>query len=635
MTLAHGWVLNFLWILPLAGFALFFGHRRRQKALQQFAEPALLTRLTAGDHTGRRRLKDVLLLGGLALLLLALAGPRWGQQYQEVSRKGVDIMVLVDVSRSMMVQDVKPSRLERARREIVDFLKVVEGDRVGLTAFAGAAFVQCPLTLDYAALKMFLTALAPGVIPVPGTDLGEAIRTTMTAFDFERATDKVMVLITDGEDNEGGGLAAAAEAARQNVKIFIFGIGEPSGGPVPADPVQGGFAEDPNGKLVLSRLDEVGLQTIATQTEGGYVRAVSGDLDLDMLYFEGIKQKTQAKTVNSGKIKIYEERFTFFILAASLFILLEGLLDRHHRPRSSKKINIFKKGLNIGCLGLLLYPHFALGADSPDELYRKGRYEAAQKAYTKGDMDHPKDIRFRYNRGCAAYQNRQYRQAAAAFASVLRRAKDRQIRFKAAYNLGNTAFKQAEYAKAVAHFKQAITANPASQDAKYNLELALRAQKKMEEQQHAPPQGSSGTENAPNESKKPDYPRQTKKQADAPKNPVSQKPEARPAENEKQNNRQDEDRQANQATNAGNSASGQEQQQSQNTATQSPAEKIEPGADLPGQNRAAENTKDDPSAADRNRAEALLDNVEENPSGIMRFMMGGRTSGAAPSGKDW
>jgi Ca-activated chloride channel family protein len=243
MTLANGWVLHFLWILPLTGFALIVKHRRQRQAMERFAEPALLTRLTVDGHKGRRFIKGILILCALGILLLALAGPRWGNRYQEVSRKGVDIMFLVDVSRSMMVEDVKPNRLERARREIVDFIKVVEGDRIGLTAFAGAAFVQCPLTLDYAALEMFLSALQPGIIPVSGTDIGAAIETGMSAFDFKSETDKVMLLITDGEDNEDRGLVAARDAARQGVKIFIFGIGEPSGGPVPAGSEQGGFAK--------------------------------------------------------------------------------------------------------------------------------------------------------------------------------------------------------------------------------------------------------------------------------------------------------------------------------------------------------------------------------------------------------
>ena len=267
----------------------------------------------------------------MGLMLFALAGPRWGSHFQEVSQKGVDIMALVDVSRSMLVADVQPSRLERARREILDFLRVVEGDRIGLVAFAGAAFVQCPLTLDYAALKMFLSALEPGLIPVPGTDLGAAIEAGVTSFDFKSETDKVILLITDGEDNEKRGLEAAKKAASNGVKIFVFGIGETAGGPIPAGDGKGGFKKDEKGKVILSKLDEGSLRRIASVTGGTYVRSLAGDLDLDILYFEGIKSRTEAQTLKSGKIRVYEERFTFFLLAAFLFLLLEGFIVERKR----------------------------------------------------------------------------------------------------------------------------------------------------------------------------------------------------------------------------------------------------------------------------------------------------------------
>ena len=452
MTFANEWILHFLWAMPLVAFVLMVQQRRRQRALEQFAQQTLLKRLAPEDHKGKRFLKALLLLFALAALILALAGPRWGSRYQEVRRKGVDIMMLVDVSRSMMVEDVKPNRLERATREIIDFLKVVEGDRVGLTAFAGAAFVQCPLTLDYAALSMFLSILQPGIIPVPGTDLGTAIETGLSAFDERTETDKVMLLITDGEDNENRGLQAARKAAGQGVKIFVFGIGDPSGGPIPAGNGQGGFKKDKSGNLVLSKLDEKTLQDIATETGGGYVRSMAGDLDLDILYFDGIKQKTEAQTLKSGKIKVSEEHFNLFVLAAFLLLIFEELVDDKRRSYAGKKIPFLVVALVLGLTLRFCLPG-AHAAETPDELYREGRYEEAEKAYAQKDMDHPKDVRFRYNRGCAAYQKGKYEEAAAAFSSVLKRSGDEDVRFKAAFNLGNTAFKQGDYASAAAFFQ--------------------------------------------------------------------------------------------------------------------------------------------------------------------------------------
>ncbi len=340
MKLAHLWILHFLWLLPVIGLSLVISNRERNRALERFSDQKLLLRLT-GKQLGRRSfLKGVLLVTVSALMFFAMAGPRWGSHYQEVSRKGVDIVIVVDVSRSMSVTDVKPNRLERARREILDFLRVVKGDRVGLVAFSGAAFTQCPLTLDYRALEMFLNVLKPGLIPVAGTDLGAAIDRGVSCFDFKSETDKVIVLITDGEDNEKKGLESAREAGEKDVKIFVFGIGETSGGPIPAGKGQGGFKKDDDGEVILSKLNEKSLRDIASTSGGSYVQSMAGDLDLDLLYFDGIKSKTKSQELKSGKIKVDEERFYIFLLIAFLLLILEGLIVER-KPTTKINENLY------------------------------------------------------------------------------------------------------------------------------------------------------------------------------------------------------------------------------------------------------------------------------------------------------
>ena len=327
MIFTHPWILYFLWLLPIAAMALYFSGRQKKRTLRRLADPWLLARLTGKDQNAKRFLKSCFLLIALGLMISALAGPRWGYYYQEVTQKGVDIMILADVSSSMLVGDIQPNRLERARQEILDFLKVVQGDRIGLVAFSGVAYIQCPLTLDYNALKMFLNALQPDLIPVPGTDLGAAIETGLSAFDFKSATDKVFLIITDGEDNEKRGFKAAQAAAKKGVKVFIFGMGKPAGGLIPAVDGKGGFKTDHNGKPVLSKLHEESLRKIASYTGGTYIRAATGDLDLDRLYLHGIRIRTEAQTLKSGKIKVYEERFMLFVLAALVALILEDLIS--------------------------------------------------------------------------------------------------------------------------------------------------------------------------------------------------------------------------------------------------------------------------------------------------------------------
>ena len=475
MTFEHTWILHFLWLLPVVGLALLAHHRQRAKALARFAEPELLGRLTGRIIPGMRAAKVALTLAALGLMIFALAGPRWGSRYQEVTQKGVDIVLLADVSPSMMVEDVKPNRLERARREILDFLKVVQGDRVGLVAFSGAAYVQCPLTLDYAALEMFLQALGPELITTAGTDLGAAIETGLSAFDPKAETDKVVLLITDGEDNEGRGLEAARKAAGKGVKIFVFGVGEAAGGPVPGGG-QGGFKKDEQGKMVLSRMDEESLRQIAAETGGTYVRSVAGDLDLDVLYFDGIRSRTTAQTLKSGKIRIEEERFFLFLLPALLLLLIEGFLAERRAFRPT----VLVVGL---LLGSLAGADRARAGEDPDHLFRKGRYAEAEKAYADLDMDHPKDVRYRYNRGCAAYNKGDFQGAIAAFSSASVRAGDDGMRFKATYNLGNAVFQKGDFAAAADLYRNALRYNPASEDARHNLELALRKREQQKQDQ--------------------------------------------------------------------------------------------------------------------------------------------------------
>jgi len=636
MNLTHLWMLNLLWLVPLAAVALIVQGRQKKRALQVFADPQLLDRLAALDHRGRRFIKALLLLGSLGLMLFALAGPRWGSHYEEVSQKGVDIMLLIDVSPSMLVEDIAPNRLERARREILDFIKVVGGDRVGLIAFAGAAFIQCPLTLDYAALEMFLSALQPDLIPVPGTDLGAAIDLGLAAFDEESATDKVILLITDGEDNESRGLAAARQAAAKGVKIFVFGIGDVAGGPIPELDGSGGFKKDRQGKLILSKLEEAGLQDIAALTGGTYVRSVAGDLDLDVLYFDGIKSRTRAQELKSGKIKVYEERFVLFVLAAFMLLLIEGFIDEKVRfkARAGRKATLARAGLWLPAVTAIwmLTAARAQAAASPDELYRKGRFAEAEKAYAQSDMDNPKDLRYRYNRGCAAYQSGDYQAAAAAFASVLRRSRDDDdLRFKAAYNLGNAAYQQGDFQAAADHYKQAIAQDPSSEDARHNLELAVRALQKQQQQQP----GQSPDQSAPDSKKQQDAsdgkndPADQGRQSEDESSGTdsAQKPQKQDASEQADSSRDPSAGQSAEKKSAESRPAGQQSQPDL-------AGDLKPRPDMPPDPAGEQTAQASMARMNQQKAEALLDNIQEDRSQMMRLQTKGRRRGVA-SGKDW
>jgi len=323
MKFAHPAYLLLFWIIPALVFFFIYAFRKKDKLIKLFCGEALYAELVPTARRGRQKLKAALLLGALCLLLLALMQPRWGFQWEDITRKGIDIIVAIDVSQSMLAEDIKPNRLERAKRKVYDLCQMLEGDRIGLIAFAGTSFVQCPLTLDYGAFKIFLDYLNPDLIPVPGTAIGDAIRTAVKSFNSRERTAKALIIITDGEDHESKPFEAAQEAKKEGVRIFTIGVGQEGGAPIPLQDGSGGFKKDERGDLVLSKLDESTLQKIALETGGSYVRSVTGDMDLNKIYKDDIRGSIEKKELRSTRKKRWEERFQWFVLAALVLLGLE------------------------------------------------------------------------------------------------------------------------------------------------------------------------------------------------------------------------------------------------------------------------------------------------------------------------
>ncbi len=326
-----------LWLVPATLAFYVYVFRTKTRLLERFASPEMLARLTAGVSRGRQYLKAALVLVGLLAAVVALAELRYGFTWEEVTREGVDVVVALDVSDSMLVEDAeaggKLSRLERAKREIADLLRLMEGDRIGLVAFAGAAFVECPLTLDYGAAEIFLDAIDTELIPVKGTAIGEAIRTSVEAFEGSTHKSKAIILITDGEDHTGAALRAAEEAKVAGIRIFTIGIGRDEGSPIPAP--GGGFRRDRRGEIILSKLDETTLQKIALNTGGRYVRSVTGDVDLEQIYSQGIKATLEDEELGSKRRKRWEERYQWILAVALLALMTEPLVSERLRRKGA------------------------------------------------------------------------------------------------------------------------------------------------------------------------------------------------------------------------------------------------------------------------------------------------------------
>ena len=235
----------------------------------------------------------------------------------------MDIIVAVDVSQSMLAADIKPSRLERARHEVSDLLNLLDGDRIGLVAFAGTSFLQCPLTLDYQSAGIFLDALEPDLIPIQGTSISHALRTAIEAFSRVEKKSKAIILITDGEDHGGNLEEVSRLALEEGVKIFVIGIGQETGAPIPSAEPGRGFKKDSSGELVLSKFNEPLLQKIAVQSGGTYVRSVIGDMDLQKIYLEDIKQTVATKELRTSRRKRWQERFQWMLALALLCLTAE------------------------------------------------------------------------------------------------------------------------------------------------------------------------------------------------------------------------------------------------------------------------------------------------------------------------
>ena len=328
-----------IWLLApaLAAVLLWVFARTRARLTRAFVGAPLLSRMLVAVDPQRRRTKGLLLLLALLVLAAAMMRPHWGAVYEKIEKKGIDIVFLVDVSKSMLADDVKPNRLERVVAEIKRFIEAAPiDDRVALVCFAGLSHVQCPLTHDFSAFRLFLDDVDTKLIPRGGTALEDAIYRAMQTFPDEERNHKAIVLFTDGEDHEGDADRAAAEAAKRNIRIFTVGIGSPDGALIPVVDERGNrsYLKDKDGQVVKSRLDEVVLQKIALATNGAYKRMAGGEDTLGAIYAEA--SKIESKTLESRQEKRAVDRFQWFVAAGLFLIALDALLPESRKRRDKR-----------------------------------------------------------------------------------------------------------------------------------------------------------------------------------------------------------------------------------------------------------------------------------------------------------
>lgn len=487
LRFAHPEYLYALLILPLLIAIYIWSRQARKRSLRKLGNPELLQQLMPAAAKYKRRIKFGLLLLSLALLIIALANPQIGTKLETVKREGVDIMIALDVSNSMLAEDFKPNRLENAKRQISLMLDHLENDRIGIVVFAGASFLQLPLTTDYSAARLFLSAVDTDIVSVQGTAIGSAIRMAMQSFVQGERKYKVIVVISDGENFEDDALDAAKEAAAAGIAIHTIGMGSPQGVPIPVyqKGVQVGFKKDNEGNVVITRLDEVLLQRIADTSKGKYIRAGVRQDELNTIFkqIEGMEKKQIAAKMYTE----FEDRFQYPLFAALILLLIEFFLSERKLEWPSFWKSILPVTAKVSIF-ILLFCAQSFGA-SERTLLRDGNRQYKDKQYNEAEVNYRKALEKnkelkegQFNLGDALYKQGRYEEAEKQFRMSAQKSSGKS-RAQAYHNLGNALLKQKKIEDSIQSYKDALKLNPQDQDTKYNLEFARRLLQQQKQQQ--------------------------------------------------------------------------------------------------------------------------------------------------------
>jgi Ca-activated chloride channel family protein len=484
MRFEHPNILWLLLVIPPALLAFFWwAMRLRQKSLAQFIQARLLSALTVGISPARRKIRLGCLVLAVIFLVVALARPQRGFDLEKVEQRGLDVVVAIDTSKSMLAGDTAPNRLERARLAALDLMQQARADRLGLVAFAGDAFLECPLTIDDTAFRQSVEALDVNTIPQGGTAIASAINAARTAFK-EGDHYKVLVLLTDGEDNDTGALEAAQNAAKEGLKIFTIGIGTAEGTLLRITDANGNsdYIRDPAGNVVKSHLNETLLREIAGATGGFYLPLRPNTIDA--LYEKGIAPLPESET-QERLVRRYHEQFHWPLALAALLLLAEMFLPE--RKKSTVQSPQSKVGaMTLATLIAILLLPIAANASPSSALreYKSGSYTNALQEFERLAQVNTNDVRLVFNAGAAAYRATNF-DAALKYFQAATMSPDLKLQQQGYYNLGNTLYRQGElkfepdtegldsmqqsWQGAVKNYEHAAELNTNDMDAAYNL----------------------------------------------------------------------------------------------------------------------------------------------------------------------
>ncbi len=639
MRFAHPQVLWLLAVLPPALIVFFWwSWRNRQKLATQFIQARLLPGLISGVSPTRQKLRLICLVLAVAGLILALARPQWGFDWEDVKQRGLDIVVAIDTSKSMLATDISPNRLTRAKLAALDLMRQAKSDRLGLVAFAGRAFLECPLTIDDAVFRQSVESLDVNTISEGGTAIAEAIDTALTAFK-EGDNYKILVLLTDGEDNTGGALEAAQHAAKSGLRIFTVGVGTQEGELLRVNDSKGGtdYIRDEQGNVVKSRLDERALRDIAGATEGGLYLALRGAQTMEALYANQLAPLPKSEG-QEKHVKQYRERYRWPLAAAMLLLLLEMLLPERRSPAGRRADATRKQAGSRGgapkvqlagaalVLAFLMQPMLASGS-APGALreYKAGDYGAAFQDYKALLGRKADDPRLHFNAGTAAYQDHQFDEAAKQFSSVVN-SPDVKLQELGYYNLGNTLYRLGEHTpdsakkteaweSALKNYQNTLALNPQDTDAKFNYDFVQKKLQELKQQQQQDQQKQDQKQNE-----------QQNQQQQAQKNEQSKENQQAQQQGQQQQQQQQAAAQQ-QEQQAQNQRREQERQQAQSSSAQSKEGSSEKQHEESANALAA-------SQMTPQQAQQLLD-AQKGDERVLRFQPEGKPDNRTHPIKDW
>jgi Ca-activated chloride channel family protein len=491
--------------IPLLGLLFASAERRAALRMREFVSERLLPDLARTVDWRRRKLRFALVLLGFALAITALAKPQWGYIYEDVKRKGLDLIFAVDTSRSMLSNDVPPSRLQRVKLATQDLLNELQGDRVGLIAFAGRAFLQAPLTIDYSAAVESINDLDTNTIPEGGSNISAAIDLAVQTFGKSAIGNRALIIFTDGEELSGDAMKTATAAAEAGVRIFTVGVGTPEGSLIPITGEGGGtaFVKDSNGQVVKSKLDEKRLKEIAEATGGFYIHLEDGPRTMRRLFGDGLS-KMQAGDIDDRMSRRPIERYQWPLGAAMLALTASFLIRERKRVRANARPAVPAKRALVTAAVLVLFAPTAFAAGPGLEAYRKENYSEAYQQFEKTLKEHPNTHaadKIQFDAGAAAYKMGNYNKALEWFSlSLLSR--DKSLQQKSHYNIGRTLEERAEKAQtnekalgdlsnAQSHYEEALKLDPNDKRAKANLE---EVKKKIERLKQNPKEQESASQ---------------------------------------------------------------------------------------------------------------------------------------------